>query len=160
MNLKLLGIENFQEIVCYDVVYLDEPYVYEWGKKWLTGELRLNSRIFSIGHWVFETIDAPFRSFSFYDEYGITDFYGEDAKKLIERLSVDKETIAAYDEKAFKKRFYILYDLIEDEDYRIKEKPADVTACLREDLIEIINTLIDCLNKAIIENKSLTIIGA
>ena len=64
MNLKLLGIENFQEIVCYDIVYLDEPYVYEWGKKWLTGELRLNSRIFSIDHWVFETIDASFRSFS------------------------------------------------------------------------------------------------
>ena len=159
MNLKLLGIENFQENVCYDVVYLNEPYVYEWGKKWLTGELRLNSRVFSIDHWVFETIDAPFRSFSFYDEYGITDFYGEDAKKLIEQLNVDKQTIADYDDQAFKKHFEMLYDLIEDEDYCLKKRPLDITAYLREDLITIIDTFIHYLNKAVAENKSLTIVG-
>ena len=162
MNLHLLAAENFNSCNFYDCIYLQEPYGFTWGKDsphWISRDVVETHIAFRLEMEIFEEFDKLFKSFNFYDEYGVTDFTGEHAKRLSELFLEEKTNVLAYSDEAFKKRFEFQFESIHEDDFCVAFDAENEIALMREDIITIIDAFIHYLNKAVAENKSFTIVG-
>lgn len=162
MNLNLLAVENFDPCNFYDCIYLQEPYGFIWEVNdihWISRDVVESNIAFRLEMGIFEEFDMLFKSFDFYDGYGITDFTGENAKLLSKLFLEDKQKVLAYSDDAFKKRFEYLFESIHEDDFLIAFDHKNEITLMRQDIITIIDAFIYYLNKAVIENKSFTIVG-
>ena len=162
MNLHLLAAENFDPCNYYDCIYIEEPYGFVWDSddiQWISRDVAKSNSVFRVEMSVFEEFNALFSSFDFYDGYGITDFAGDNAKRLSELFLEEKTNVLAYSDEAFKKRFEFQFESIHDADFCVAFDAENEIALMREDIITIIDAFIHYLNKAVAENKSFTIVG-
>jgi len=161
MDLHLLTAENFDPCTCYECIYLEEPYGFIWesDNHWINRDIVKSHSAFRLEMGIFEEFDRLFKSFDFYDEYGITDFTGDNAKQLSELFLEEKIKVLAYSDNAFKNRFEYLFESIHDQDFCVTFDFNNEITLVRTDLITIIDTFIYYLNKAFIEKKSFTIVG-
>ena len=162
MNLHLLAAENFDPCNFYDCIYMEEPYGFVWDSddiQWISRDVVKSNSVFRIEMSVFEEFDKLFKSFDFYDGYGITDFTGDNAKRLSELFLEEKTKVLAYSDEAFKKRFEFQFESIYDDDFCVAFDAENEITLVRQDIITIIDAFIYYLNKAVIENKSFTIVG-
>ena len=89
MKLKLLTEENFEESTLYKFIYLEKPYGFSWKDEceinWIDAETVRKNSIFYLMMEVFEEFDKIiYDNFKFFDKYGISDFVGDDARRLAE----------------------------------------------------------------------------
>ena len=162
MNLRLLAAENFDPCNYYDCIYIEEPYGFVWDSddiQWISRDVAKSNSVFRVEMSVFEEFHALFSSFDFYDGYGITDFAGDNAKRLSELFLEEKTNVLAYSDEAFKKRFEFQFESIHEDDFCVAFDAENEIALMREDIITIIDAFIHYLNKAVAESKSFTIIG-
>lgn len=162
MHLHLLAAENFDPCNYYNCIYLEEPYGFVCDSddiQWIRRDVAKSHSVFRIEMSVFEEFDKLFKSFDFYDGYGITDFTGEHAKRLSELFLEEKTNVLAYSDSAFKKRFEFQFESIHDADFCVTFDAKNEITLVREDIITIIDAFIHYLDKAVAENKSFTIVG-
>lgn len=162
MKLSIVDVENFEEPVTYECIYLQEPYGFVWESNdvhWIKRDKVEKNTVLRLEISVFEVFSALFNVFDFYDEYGITDFTGENAQRLSDLFLEEKKRVREYTDEAFQKRFESLFELIRDEDFKLSYPRDQETSLIRQDIMAIIDTFIEYLNKAVLENKSFTIVG-
>ncbi|MDY0264548.1 MAG: hypothetical protein RBR12_05120 [Sulfurospirillum cavolei] len=162
MPLYLLSADNFETEATYECVYLQEAYGFSWEANnvhWIKRDVVEKNTVLRLEMSVFEEFSVLFNAFDFYDEYGITDFTGESAQRLSALFLEEKNRVMSYSDEAFQKRFAFLFELIHDEDFKLSYPHEQEIALIRQDIMTIIDTFIHYLEKAVIENKSFTIVG-
>lgn len=162
MPLYLLAADNFETEATYECVYLQEAYGFSWEANnvhWIKRDVVEKNTVLRLEMSVFEEFSVLFNAFDFYDEYGITDFTGESAQRLSALFLEEKNRVMSYSDEAFQKRFEFLFELIHDEDFKLSYPHEQEIALIRQDIMTIIDTFIHYLEKAVIENKSFTIVG-
>ena len=163
MNLNLLSYENFaQPPVTYSVLLLDSPYNYISGSgEWIDWDFVEEHSVLKIDHLIFEEIfDSKLNTFDHFDNYGITDFYKEQAIVLADLLKKENKRIHHLTDDQFRDYYEFIFDAIEDNEDFIKEYEKKFKIeFVREDVYMIMESLINCLDLAIKENKAVTIVG-
>lgn len=162
LELQLLDGKNYKRTTSYHIVYLEEPYPYiSINDDWIDREKVENNLIMNLDMTIFEEVlDKIFKKFSYYDCYEITNFYGNDAKILLNYLENEKHTIQNISENEFEKKYEYIFDSIRDKgDFLLKYDENNEFNLVFSDINLILETLIKFVKKSIEEDKSVTVVG-
>lgn len=160
-NLKLLSNDNIKKTTSYHIIFLDEPYNYDYeSSDWIDWDLVEEKEILYSDMTIFESIfNHILRDFEHYDCYEITDFYGENSTKLINLLNKEKDYIKGLSRNKFEEKYEWIFDLVRSSDFTLEYEKSKEFELIFNDINEFIDIVIKYLNKSLIENKSVTIVG-
>ncbi len=161
LHLKLLRNDNILDKCFYHIIVLDEPFNFSWDNgNWIAREIVEEKSIFTLDCLIFEQVfENILCKFEHYDSYGITDFYEENAIKLINLLIEEKTYIQNLSQNEFEKKYEWIFDLIRSEDFNLKYENSKEFELVFYDINILLETVIGNLKRIIKENRCLTFIG-
>lgn len=160
MNLNLLAHENFATKPTYHILLLDSPYNSD-GIGWIDCHFVKEHRVLRIDNLIFEALfEKVLAIFNYYNPDGITDFYEERSLSLLRLLKIENEEICQLSDEQLKGRYELIFSAILDRDNFKKEyDKSNGTELIRSDVQSIMAAMINDLEIAIRDKRSITIVG-
>lgn len=162
MDLKLLGFENFEIAITYDILLSNESSGHVVGSnEWINMDFSKKNLLCKIEMGIFEEIfDKSLKFFPFYDSYDITEFRGAESEKLLHLLEQERLINSSLTNSAFRKKYEYLYIAVQDvEDFIGTYDKEKLDELIREDVDTITTTLIEALKMSADNNQIVTIVG-
>ena len=162
MDLKLLGFENFEIAITYDILLSNESSEHVIGSnEWINMDFSKKNLLCKIEMGIFEEIfDKSLKFFPFYDSYDITEFRGAESEKLLHLLEQERQINSLLTNGSFRQKYEYLYAVVQDEeDFLLTYDAEKLNEFIREDVDTIITTLIEALKMSADNNQIVTIVG-
>jgi len=164
VKLELLDDANFVEPLSFRLYIKKEPYGFDWVNEssieWPTVAEWQDDLMLSIDNAIFyEIADAFALSSDKWDEYGVTDFCGDELSALQKNISLKIDKIKAMPDDEFLKKFEYLIDDLESEDSKMDFDATKDLPRLIDELVHLLSIVNESVQKAIEKNGCIVVVG-
>lgn len=161
-NLYFFNPKNLQEPVLFHFVLAESPFLMSDNYMAPWPEVKENEIFLSVeSYFIYDVLHLLQSANSAFDEYGVTDYYRENAIKLYTLIKTAIEENIDLDEISFRKKYDNSFDFLNDMDNECLVPYNDETNFqkVKSEIQLILHIFYNALDIAIKENKSVSILG-
>lgn len=161
-NLYFFNPKNLQEPVFFHFVLAESPFLMSGNYMAPWPEVKENEIFLSVeSYFIYDVLHLLQSANSAFDEYGVTDYYEENAIKLYTLIKTSIEENIDLDEISFRKKYGNSFDFLNDMDNEclVSYNYETDFQKVKSEIQLILHILYNALDIAIKENKSVSILG-